>query len=39
MASLEELEFYDNKLTDIENLDHLVNLVILDLSYNNIKKI
>lgn len=26
LTSLEELEFYDNQITEIENLDALVNL-------------
>ena len=36
---LEELELYDNRIITIENIQHLKNLKILDLSYNVIKKI
>jgi protein phosphatase 1 regulatory subunit 7 len=38
-TELEELEFYDNQLTLIENLENLKCLTMLDLSYNLIKKI
>jgi protein phosphatase 1 regulatory subunit 7 len=31
------LDLYDNRLKKIENLETLVNLEVLDLSFNNIK--
>ena len=34
-----ELELYDNKITKIENLNHLSNLIILDLAFNVIKEV
>jgi len=34
-----ELELYDNRITKIENLEPLTNLVILDLAFNAIKEI
>lgn len=34
---MEELELYDNRIRVIENLSHLKNLTILDLSFNRIK--
>jgi len=34
-----ELELYDNKISKIENINHLSNLVILDLAFNVIKEI
>ena len=36
---LEEVELYDNKISKIENLNHLSNLIILDLAFNVIKEI
>ena len=37
--SLEKLDLYDNLIHRIQNLDQLVNLTSLDLSYNKIKHI
>ncbi|KAK0400699.1 hypothetical protein QR680_015406 [Steinernema hermaphroditum] len=37
--TLENLELYDNQLTEIQGLDQLVNLESLDLSHNRIHKI
>jgi len=34
-----ELELYDNRITQIENLANLKNLVILDLAFNAIKEV
>ena len=34
-----ELELYDNRITKLENLNHLQNLVILDMAFNTIKEI
>jgi protein phosphatase 1 regulatory subunit 7 len=34
-----ELELYDNKLSKIENISHLHNLVFLDLAFNVIKEV
>lgn len=39
LASLEELDFYDNQLEKIENLNQFTNLKSLDLSFNRFKKI
>lgn len=36
---LEELELYDNRISKIENLNHLKNLKILDLAFNVIREI
>jgi protein phosphatase 1 regulatory subunit 7 len=36
---LTELDLYDNQLTEIKGLDALVNLKVLDLSYNRLRKI
>ena len=36
---LEEIELYDNRIRHITNLEHLTNLVFLDLSFNRIKEI
>lgn len=38
-TQLEELELYDNKIAKLENLNHLSNLIILDLAFNVIKEI
>ena len=38
-TELTELELYDNKITKIQNLNHLSNLVILDLAFNVIKEV
>ena len=38
-TQLEELELYDNRITVIENINHLQNLVVLDLAFNVIKEI
>ncbi|KAI8587339.1 hypothetical protein BDZ88DRAFT_444806 [Geranomyces variabilis] len=37
--TLTELDFYDNRLSRIENIDHLTNLISLDLSFNKIRHI
>ena len=34
-----ELELYDNRITKLEGLDTLSNLVILDLAFNAIKEV
>lgn len=39
MTTLTYLEFYDNQIAKVENLDALVNLETLDLSFNRISKI
>ena len=39
LAKLEELDFYDNRLSKIENLESLKGLLKLDLSFNNIRVI
>jgi protein phosphatase 1 regulatory subunit 7 len=36
-VNLIELDLYDNKLTKIENIGHLINLKTLDVSFNGIK--
>lgn len=36
---MEELELYDNRITVLENLTPLKNLVILDLAFNAIKEV
>ena len=36
---LVELELYDNRIKALENLNHLSNLVILDMAFNVIKEI
>lgn len=36
---MEELELYDNRITVIENLSTLSNLIILDLAFNSIKEV
>lgn len=36
--SLEELDLYDNRITEIENLENMQSLKILDLSFNLIKQ-
>ena len=38
-SSIKELDFYDNQIEKIENLNELVTLEILDLSFNHFKKI
>uniref|UniRef100_A0A914CCI1 Uncharacterized protein n=1 Tax=Acrobeloides nanus TaxID=290746 RepID=A0A914CCI1_9BILA len=38
-VTLTELDLYDNQLTEIKGLDALVNLKVLDLSYNRLRKI
>jgi len=38
-SSLQKLDFYDNLIHRIQNLDDLTNLTSLDLSYNKIKHI
>ena len=38
-TQLIELELYDNRISKIENINHLSNLVILDLAFNVIKEI
>ena len=38
-ATLRELELYDNQISKLENLESLVNLEILDVSHNRIRKI
>lgn len=39
MTTLTELDLYDNQIEQIRGLDALVNLEILDLSYNRIRAI
>uniref|UniRef100_A0A914MZD2 HMG box domain-containing protein n=1 Tax=Meloidogyne incognita TaxID=6306 RepID=A0A914MZD2_MELIC len=39
LINLTELELYDNQLTEIQGIENLINLEILDLSYNRIGKI
>ena len=39
LGQIKELDFYDNQLEKIENLDELVTLESLDLSFNRLKKI
>ena len=34
-----ELELYDNKISKLENLNHLKNLTFLDLAFNVIKEV
>ena len=34
-----ELELYDNRIAKLENLNHLQNLVFLDMAFNVIKEI
>jgi len=36
---LEQLELYDNRIKKIENLAHLTNLRVLDISFNRVGKI
>jgi len=38
-TELIELELYDNKITKIQNVNHLTNLVVLDLAFNVIKEV
>jgi protein phosphatase 1 regulatory subunit 7 len=38
-AQIKELDFYDNQIEKIENLDELVTLETLDLSFNRLSKI
>lgn len=38
-TQLVELELYDNRINRLENLNHLSNLVILDLAFNVIKEV
>lgn len=38
-TQLVELELYDNRIKKLENLNHLSNLVILDMAFNVIKEI
>ena len=38
-TELYELELYDNRISVIENLSTLTNLVILDLSFNAIREV
>ena len=38
LTGLTELDLNDNQITEIKNLQTLVNLQTLDLSYNRIKK-
>lgn len=39
MTTLTELDLYDNQIEQIRGLDSLVNLELLDLSYNRIRAI
>ena len=39
LSMINELDFYDNQITKIENLNQLVTLENLDLSFNHFKKI
>ena len=39
LANIEELDFYDNQIETIENLDELTTLKALDLSFNRFRKI
>jgi protein phosphatase 1 regulatory subunit 7 len=39
MSTLTELDLYDNQIEQIRGLNSLVNLEILDLSYNRIRVI
>ena len=38
-TKLVELELYDNKIVKLENINHLSNLVILDMAFNVIKEV
>ena len=38
-SELVELELYDNKIVKLENINHLSNLVILDMAFNVIKEV
>mgnify|MGYP004543899833 CR=1 FL=1 len=38
-TELVELELYDNKIVKLENINHLSNLVILDMAFNVIKEV
>ncbi|OEH75449.1 hypothetical protein cyc_03809 [Cyclospora cayetanensis] len=37
--TLEQLELYQNSITRIDNVQHLTNLIVLDLSFNRIQRI
>jgi len=38
-TELVELELYDNKIIKLENINHLSNLIVLDMAFNVIKEI
>lgn len=39
LSKITELDFYDNQIEKIENLDQFATLELLDLSFNRLKKI